>query len=227
MMRPTLFARVYYWAANRLYDEFAWAYDWVSWLVSFGKWDAYRSQVLDYIQGTRILEIGFGTGEILLKLSGENYFVTGVDCSIPMHRITKRKFNQRDITCKTVLGRTQSLPFSSNSFDCIISTFPAEFICDLNTFLEFKRILSQEDDKRGQFPGRVVVCGAIFRRDDGIINRLFRFLFGESDKQAEELFSELAGEAGFSFSIIQSKDDKIQLPVMLFEANSTGNGKSK
>ena len=28
--------RLYLWACHRLYNEFAWAYDWVSWLVSLG-----------------------------------------------------------------------------------------------------------------------------------------------------------------------------------------------
>jgi ubiquinone/menaquinone biosynthesis C-methylase UbiE len=218
-MKRTLFAGLYDWAANRLYDEFAWGYDWVSWLVSFGQWDAYRSQVLDYIQGSRILEIGFGTGEILLKLTRENYSVVGVDSSIPMHRITRSKFNKLDMECKTILGRTQSLPFSPNSFDCILSTFPADFICDLDTFLEFKRILSHENKQLNEFPGRVVVCGALFNRDDGLLNRLFHFIFGEPDLQPIELFSRLAREAGFRISIIQQKDDKIQLPVMLFEVN--------
>jgi len=223
-MRRTLFARLYAWAVQRLYDEFAWAYDWVSWLVSFGQWGAYRSQVLDHIQGTRILEIGFGTGEILLELTGKKYFVVGVDSSIPMHRITKRKFDRLDIKCKTVFGRSQRLPFSPQSFDCILSTFPAEYIYDLDTFLEFKRILSKENNIRSELPGRVVVCGAYFQRDDGLINRLFRFLFGEPEKPAKEIFLELSREAGFSFSIIQPKGDKIQLPVMLFEINPTGNG---
>ena len=169
MMRTTLFARLYYWAANRLYDEFAWAYDRVSWMVSFGQWDAYRSQALDYIRGSRILEIGFGTGEILLKLTHENYFVVGLDASIPMHQITIGKFNKHGMECKTVLALTQSLPFSTDSFDCIISTFPAEFICDPDTFLEFKRVLSQGKNDNQEIHGRVVVCGAIFNREDGLI----------------------------------------------------------
>ncbi len=224
MRKPTLFARLYYWAANRLYEEFAWAYDWVSWLVSFGQWDGYRSQVMDYVQGSRILEIGFGTGEILLKLSGKPYFVVGVDSSMPMHRITKRKFEKLDLASITVLGKSQSLPFHGNSFDCIVSTFPAEYICDLDTFLEFRRILDHGNGSSRQTPGRLIVCGAIFQRDDGLIDKLFRTLFGKPDHQEKEMFSGLAREAGFSFSIIQPKDDKIQLPVMLFEANSTGNG---
>jgi ubiquinone/menaquinone biosynthesis C-methylase UbiE len=219
MMLQIIFARLYYWAANRLYDEFAWAYDWISWLVSFGQWDAYRSQVLDYIQGSRILEVGFGTGEILLKLTREDFFVVGVDASETMQRITRRKINKHGMECKTVLGRTQNLPFSPDSFDCIISTFPAEFICDPDTFHEFRRVLSNSDIDLNASCGRVVVCGAVFNRNNGLINRLFRFLLGEPDKQATELFSTLAREAGFKISIIQPKDDKIQLPVLLFEVN--------
>ena len=51
----------------------------------------------------------------------------------------------------------------------------------------------------------------------GLFNRLFQFLLGEPEKQAKDMFSELAREAGFKVSIIQPKDDKIHLPVLLFE----------
>lgn len=58
------FTQGYYWLAERLYNELAWAYDPVSWLVSLGQWDVWRKGALDYLTGKRILEIGFGTGEL-------------------------------------------------------------------------------------------------------------------------------------------------------------------
>ncbi|MCS6844103.1 MAG: hypothetical protein NZ528_07260, partial [Caldilineales bacterium] len=57
-----LFARLYLWATQRLYNEFAWAYDAVAWLVSGGRWDRWRRLALDYVVGQPILEVGFGTG---------------------------------------------------------------------------------------------------------------------------------------------------------------------
>ena len=59
-------AGTYYWLTERLYNEFAWAYDPVSWLVSLGGWSTVRSWVGDYIAGRRILEIGFGRRNTLI-----------------------------------------------------------------------------------------------------------------------------------------------------------------
>jgi ubiquinone/menaquinone biosynthesis C-methylase UbiE len=64
----TWFARLYLWATHRLYDEFAWAYDLASWLVSLGRWSGWRRRALDHVVGQRVLEVGFGTGGLLLEL---------------------------------------------------------------------------------------------------------------------------------------------------------------
>lgn len=53
---------------QRLYHEFAWAYDGVSRLVSGGEWRSWQRAVLPYIQSSPVLEIGFGTGYLLLDL---------------------------------------------------------------------------------------------------------------------------------------------------------------
>jgi len=45
------------WATYRLYHEFAWAYDVVSWLVSLGHWAGWRRIALDHVIGRRVLEV--------------------------------------------------------------------------------------------------------------------------------------------------------------------------
>jgi hypothetical protein len=52
-------AKAYFWLAERLYNELAWAYDPASWLISLGKWAARRWEVLPFIYGRQVLEIGF------------------------------------------------------------------------------------------------------------------------------------------------------------------------
>ena len=64
---------LYGWATHRLYNEFAWTYDAVSWSVSRGRWDDWRKEALAHVQGTHVLEIGFGTGVLLLEIAATHH----------------------------------------------------------------------------------------------------------------------------------------------------------
>jgi ubiquinone/menaquinone biosynthesis C-methylase UbiE len=59
---------LYLWACERLYHELAPEYDLISRLVSAGAWPAWRRSVLPHLRGDRLLELGFGTGELLAEL---------------------------------------------------------------------------------------------------------------------------------------------------------------
>ncbi|MGH2537852.1 MAG: class I SAM-dependent methyltransferase, partial [Candidatus Promineifilaceae bacterium] len=70
-----------------LYNDCAWAYDAVAWLVSEGQWRAWGQAAIPLLAGRQILEIGHGPGHLLLELAGGGYSVTGVDVSAAMGRI--------------------------------------------------------------------------------------------------------------------------------------------
>lgn len=133
--------RLYLWATRRLYNEFAWAYDLVSWLVSLGQWSRWRSATLQHIAGQRVLEIGFGTGELLCEMSEKGLRVTGLDPSPPMRRTAARKLRLRGLRVPLVAGVAQALPFASGVFDTVVATFPAEYILSPHTFAEAARVL--------------------------------------------------------------------------------------
>jgi len=148
-----LAARVYLWLARRLYNEFAWLYDLVSWLVSAGRWAAWRGLALGYVAGPRVLEVGFGTGELLLAMArNPRLDPFGVDLSRAMHRVTSAKLRSRGLDVPRARARTEALPFADGCFDTVVSTFPAEYILDLDSLRELARVL-------GPPGGRLVVVG--------------------------------------------------------------------
>ena len=129
------------WATYRLYNEFAWAYDLVSWLVSLGQWAGWRRTALDHVSGQRVLEVGFGTGELLIEMARRNLHAVGLDLSPAMQRVTARKMARRGVWTPRVRGVVQRMPFADGCFDTIISTFPAGFIAQPATLREVARLL--------------------------------------------------------------------------------------
>lgn len=127
-----------------LYNPLAFAYDFVSALVSRGQWHHWTRAALPYIIGTRVLEIPTGTGDLLLDLRAAGYHAIGVDLSAAMLHITRAKFQRRGIHTPVLRARVQALPFSASTFDSITMTFPAGFVYDSRTFAELARVLGDE-----------------------------------------------------------------------------------
>jgi ubiquinone/menaquinone biosynthesis C-methylase UbiE len=142
-------------AFRRLYDEFAWAYDRVSYLVSRGEWHRWQLAALPRLQGPRILEIGFGTGDLLSEMRCQGYLCYGVELSPSMLRIAKRK-GVKPPLCR---ARARDMPFQDEVFDSLVSTFPSSFILDPQAQREVARVLAPG--------GRLVVIdgGRLLGRD--------------------------------------------------------------
>jgi ubiquinone/menaquinone biosynthesis C-methylase UbiE len=151
---------------DHLYAEFAWAYDLVSWVVSLGRWEAWRRVALRYLQGEqRILEVGCGTGHLLHDLAGRARLVFGCDSSPAMLRQARRRAGRMVPLCR---ARAQALPFSAAAFDTVVCTFPAGYISDPHTWAEFARVLAPG--------GRVVVVYGVSAGGRTLGQRLVRLL---------------------------------------------------
>jgi SAM-dependent methyltransferase len=148
MITPPIATRLYLWACERLYAEFAWGYDAVAWGVSRGQWAAWRRAVLPWVQGADLLEVGFGTGVLLGELARAGYHVIGIDRSSAMQRQAARAYG-----AQRILGAAQFLPLPDNSFDCVVATFPAPYIGEAETLLEVARVLR---------PGGRLVIGGLW-----------------------------------------------------------------
>lgn len=174
-----------------LYTHFAWAYDRVSWLVSLGHWDRWRRVALDFVKGESVLEVGFGTGELLGEMARRQMAVTGLEASAAMQRITARKLSARGGSVPRVQGFAQRLPFADGSFDTIIATFPAGFVTDPAAHNEFARVLCPG--------GRLVLVDVALTTDNPLFGFFYRLAFPPKPKAAAR-YQQRLDESALRFS---------------------------
>jgi ubiquinone/menaquinone biosynthesis C-methylase UbiE len=182
-----------------LYHPFAFTYDLVAAVVSFGHWQEWILEVVPFITGTRTLEIGHGPGHLHRFLLRRGWTAVAMDESAPMTRLARRnalRADKKSPTLNTPLnitrGLAQALPFRDGAFDTILATFPAEYITDPRTLSEVRRCLSDG--------GRFVVLPAALPQ-----NRFLAWLFrvtGQAPTDAVQIIRQKIGE-----SLLQSEYD--------------------
>lgn len=124
-----------------LYNELAFTYDLVAWLVSFGQWGAWRRTVSLYLGDGPVLDLAHGTGGLLVDLMRLGYTPVGLDLSPYMGRIARRRLTGHGLPVRLVRGRAQQLPFPDGSYGNVVMTFPADFVLDHATLESAARVL--------------------------------------------------------------------------------------
>lgn len=208
--------RAFFWF---LYHPFAFAYDLVAATVSFGRWRDWVAEVIPFIAGTRVLELGHGPGHLQRILLSRGLTAVGLDESPQMGRLAKRRIaegrfrSQGNIRHKTsasyqsayaqgniVRGLAQGLPFPASAFDSVVATFPAEYIFNPFTLAEAHRVLTET----GRFvilPGAIITGRGVW---DRFMAWLFRFT-GQTPPDLSEIIHERSKkpftEAGFKLEV--------------------------
>ncbi|MCA9884426.1 MAG: methyltransferase domain-containing protein [Anaerolineae bacterium] len=130
-----------------LYNELAFTYDLVSWVVSLGAWRCWQRSVIQFLpppDDGPLLEVAHGTGNLHIDLKQAGYQVIGLDYSPYMGHITHRKLRKRGLALQLCCGRGQQLPFATGIFSSIVCTFPTSFVFEESTLTEFHRVLTHE-----------------------------------------------------------------------------------
>jgi len=154
MILPRRFLKL---AFHLFYNQFAFTYDTVAWLVSFGQWRAWGATALDRVRGPRVLELGHGPGHLLVTLTRSGFHPVGVDLSPNMIRLAQRRLQRAGLRTPQVRARAPWLPFRSGEFDSVVATFPTEYLFRVDTLREIQRVLTAD--------GRlIVVVGASLGR---------------------------------------------------------------
>lgn len=125
-----------------LYNELAFTYDSVSWIVSLGAWRCWIGSALKHLDTkSLVLELAHGTGNLQIDLKAAGYQAIGYDLSAGMGHIAQAKLRRHGIETHLTRGRAQQLPFANGSFAAVVSTFPTDFIAAPETVNEVYRVL--------------------------------------------------------------------------------------
>jgi len=199
--------KTYFWAAELLYHGFAWAYDGVAWLVSFGFWSQWRLDSLQYLKPGPVLETGFGTGSLLIEMNKRGLDVIGLELSPHMHRVAGRKIKRNHLAVRRVRGSTEAMPFPDRSFSNVLSAFPSNYVFSKQTCNEVRRVLDEA--------GRWVIVGLGMQFKSGIKQKLTRWVWGNFDQDFIRQISEKMESGGFSSSIIFHETAQYTIPILI------------
>jgi ubiquinone/menaquinone biosynthesis C-methylase UbiE len=143
--------------------------------------------------GTHILELGHGPGHLQRFLLDFNLILFAIDESTQMGFLAKKRIGSA--TQKLTRGLAQHLPYKNESFDCVISTFPTDYIFNQETLSEVKRCLRAS--------GRLVVLPAAFPKS-GFLKWLYKVTGenpGELNQSIQNQLIKPFVQAGFETEI--------------------------
>jgi ubiquinone/menaquinone biosynthesis C-methylase UbiE len=159
-----------------LYNELAWTYDIVSWLVSLGDWRAWQRAALPFVQGPSVLEIGHGPGHMLLALRQAGFRVVGLDLSPNMGRQAQKRLMEAGKTVPLIRGDVRALPMKTAVFDTVLATFPTDYVVDPVTLLNVGSVLKEN--------GRFVIVPEGHLTGRGPLNRIIEWLYTITGQRA-------------------------------------------
>ena len=198
-----------------LYNEMAFTYDAVSWLVSLGQWRCWQRTSMQFLPDPNtglILELAHGTGNLQIDLQQAQYQTVAFDLSPYMGRIASRKLAKNGLQQPFVQGSAFQLPFADQSFHAIISTFPTDFIIQPETLSEANRVLSDQ--------GKLIIVLNGILTGGGMVKTFLEWLYRITGQRNEDTHEEHVNQyfTGHNFSIeaieIPCKNSVAQLVIL-------------
>ncbi|MFX0169623.1 MAG: class I SAM-dependent methyltransferase, partial [Candidatus Hodarchaeota archaeon] len=160
---------------RQTYDRYSRLYDLIGGQFE-RKYALLGVQQLRLQSGERVLEIGYGTGHMLVAMAedvGETGHVYGIDISSGMYRIANQRLHKAGVVSQVtiVVGDALELPFQSNFFDAVFMSFTLElFDTPEIPFLlqQCKRVLKPT--------GRLGVVALAKKHPAGLVQRVYESL---------------------------------------------------
>lgn len=109
-------------AARKTYNRISPIYDLMEGLVERSRYKKWREILWSKAQGTKILEVGVGTGKNFLYYP-KDVEVTAIDFSEKMLHRAKKKARETAIIVHLEQMDVQNLEFEDNTFDTVVGSF--------------------------------------------------------------------------------------------------------
>jgi ubiquinone/menaquinone biosynthesis C-methylase UbiE len=204
-----------------LYHPFAWCYDLIAHIISLGQWNSWIKSIIPFLNGKTILELGFGTGHLQEFLLNRDLNVFGLDESRQMAQISYNRLHRIYSFEKIAITRGSAglLPFASQSFDNVVSTFPTPYIYQSATLNEIKRVLKKD--------GQIIVLLSAWITGNSIIEKLLKIIYkitGESfpdDHENMEKLLDLFSSSGLTSQVEWLTSPKSRLLVIIIKSKAT------
>jgi ubiquinone/menaquinone biosynthesis C-methylase UbiE len=158
-------------------------------------WNEWVSSVMPDLEGPRVLEIGYGPGHLQVELNQKEVSTFGLDLSTQMARLANRRLIKLGFPPYITLGQAQHLPYTSQSFNQLVSTFPSDFIFDQLALAEAYRVLIPG--------GRFVILPVAWIEGGSRLERIASWLFRSTGQSPEwdDRFTEPLSTAGFMLHV--------------------------
>lgn len=153
-----------------LFANIAPRYDLVNTIISLGRDGSLRRYVAAKTGGLqRVLDVATGTAELAIELARRGHQVVGLDFCPEMMQRGQEKVAQQGLQDRVsfVLGDALTLPFPTNTFDCVTTSFTLRNISPLaGLFKEMFRVAR---------PGASVLCLELTQPPSLAVASFYRF----------------------------------------------------
>ena len=123
---------------NDVFSSVAEKYDLMNDLMSFGThhlWKRFAIELSSVRNGSNVLDVATGTGDILNKIKNINCFSVGIDQNFDILNLAKNKLINNCVI-PNLVNNSENLPFKSNIFDLVITSFDLGILLDKSAALE-------------------------------------------------------------------------------------------
>ena len=158
-------------AVRQMFCDIAPHYDLVNRLMSWGQDNRWRRVAVSLARPERgrALDVATGTGDMALELARHTGSVVGLDLCWEMLSRGQTKAEKKGLgsSIDLIMGDALALPFSDDSFDCVVNGFALRNVADIGLFLS--------EQRRVVKPGGRVVCLELVRPASGLVGTCYRF----------------------------------------------------